>query len=304
MSDTQPNPAAGPPMTSASPPPSSTPTSSTPMSSTPMPPTKATPPAPPPTASGAQKPASAPPTHAEAMRAPDPKLDYDRVVETVVALRDRIQERFPGSGLGRVAEELLRISRITRERVEWVDRPHLALRAGAGLLTLLVVVVMVALIATVDPTAKDVTLSEFLQALEAGVNDVILVGAAIFFLVTMEGRIKRRRALGFLRELRAVAHIVDMHQLTKDPGTLMQEARDTPSSPRRTMTRYDLSRYLDYCSEMLALNSKLAALYAQHLDDAVVLGAVQELEELTTGMSAKIWQKMVILNQPGERAAP
>ena len=279
MSDTQPNPAAHPPAASASPPaPTATP--------------------------GAPKPAPAPPTHAEAMRAPDPKLSYDRIVETVVALRDRIQERFPGSGLGRVAEELLRISRITRERVEWVDRPHLPLRAGAGLLAVLVVVVVVALIATVDLTAKDVTLPEFLQALEAGVNDVILIGAAIFFLVTMEGRIKRRRALGFLRELRAVAHIVDMHQLTKDPDTMVQEAHDTPSSPRRTMTRYDLSRYLDYCSEMLALNSKLAALYAQHLDDAVVLGAVQELEELTTGMSAKIWQKMVILNQAGERARP
>jgi hypothetical protein len=48
---------------------------------------------------------------------------------------------------------------------------------------------------------------------------------------------------------------------------------------------------------MLALNSKLAALYAQTLDDPVVLAAVDEVETLTTGLCAKIWQKLVIVNQ-------
>ena len=62
------------------------------------------------------------------------------------------------------------------------------------------------------------------------------------------------------------------------------------------MTRVELGRYLDYCSEMLALNSKLAALYAQSLHDPVVLAAVDEVETLTTGLTAKIWQKLVILN--------
>ena len=87
-----------------------------------------------------------------------------------------------------------------------------------------------------------------------------------------------------------------MHQLTKDPDTLVQVGTDTPSSPRRTLNRYELSRYLDYCSEMLALNSKLAALYAQNFDDPVVLASVDEVETLTTGLSAKVWQKIMILN--------
>jgi hypothetical protein len=65
------------------------------------------------------------------------------------------------------------------------------------------------------------------------------------------------------------------------------------------MNRYELSRYLDYCSEMLSLNSKLAALYAQNFDDPVVLAAVDEVETLCTSLSGKIWQKMVILNQAG-----
>ncbi|HEU0051837.1 MAG TPA: hypothetical protein VFQ39_01625, partial [Longimicrobium sp.] len=159
---------------------------------------------------------------------------------------------------------------------------------------------VVALVATVEPRTEGVNVADFLQAVEAGLNDVVLIGAAIFFLVTVEARIKRRRALGFLRELRAVAHIVDMHQLTKDPGAAVQVGSNTPSSPRRTLTPYELSRYLDYCSEMLALDSKLAALYAQNFDDPVVLAAVDEVETLCTGLSGKIWQKLVILNRPGE----
>jgi hypothetical protein len=123
------------------------------------------------------------------------------------------------------------------------------------------------------------------------------LGAVILFLFTVEGRIKRRRALRFLRELRALAHIVDMHQLTKDPDRLLTHGQNTPSSPAREMTRFELGRYLDYCSEMLSLISKIAALYIQNFDDPVVLAAVDEVEALTTGLSRKIWQKIMILER-------
>ena len=43
-----------------------------------------------------------------------------------------------------------------------------------------------------------------------------------------------------------------------------------------------MTRYLDYCSEMLSLTNKLAALYAQYLPDAVVIDAVNDIEQLTT----------------------
>jgi hypothetical protein len=33
------------------------------------------------------------------------------------------------------------------------------------------------------------------------------------------------------------------------------------------MSPFELTRYLDYCSEMLSLTSKLAAVYAQNLPD-------------------------------------
>ena len=48
------------------------------------------------------------------------------------------------------------------------------------------------------------------------------------------------------------------------------------SSPERLLTGTQLGRYLDYCSELLSLTSKLAALYAQNLPDPVVIDALSE----------------------------
>ena len=46
---------------------------------------------------------------------------------------------------------------------------------------------------------------------------------------------------------------------------------------------------------MLSLSAKLAALYAQHFADSVVLAAVSEVENLSIGLSNNIWQKIAIL---------
>jgi hypothetical protein len=132
--------------------------------------------------------------------------------------------------------------------------------------------------------------------LESAIYDILLIGAAIFFLVTIEGKVKRARAMKALHELRSIAHIIDMHQLTKDPERMLARSQATASSPKPRMTAFELSRYLDYCSEMLSLVGKIAALYIQHLDDGVALAAVNEIEALTTGLNSKIWQKLTILH--------
>ena len=88
-----------------------------------------------------------------------------------------------------------------------------------------------------------------------------------------------------------------MHQLTKDPERLLSKEPSTPSSPERLMTSPELGRYLDYCSELLSVTSKLAALLVQYFNDEVVLSAVNEIETLTTGLSGKIWQKIRMLDR-------
>jgi len=122
-----------------------------------------------------------------------------------------------------------------------------------------------------------------------------LIGAALFFLVTLELRIRRTKILNTVHELRSIAHIIDMHQLTKDPERLLSQGPSTSSSPKINMTSYELGRYFDYCSEMLSHVGKIAAIYAEKFNDATTLAAVNEIENLTTGLSRKIWQKIMIL---------
>ena len=88
-----------------------------------------------------------------------------------------------------------------------------------------------------------------------------------------------------------------MHQLTKDPERVHPGIQLTTASPRVNLTRFELSRYLDYCSEMLSLTGKVAAVYVQHFDDAVAIASANEVEQLCTGLSRKIWQKIMILQQ-------
>ena len=75
----------------------------------------------------------------------------------------------------------------------------------------------------------------------------------------------------------------------------MIEGQRTADSPERDMTPFELTRYLNYCSEMLSLTDKLAALYAQSTSDAVVIDAVSDLSALTTNLSVKIWQKITLV---------
>ena len=224
-------------------------------------------------------------------------LNPEHIIRTIAQLRDRIQERFPGSGLGKVAEELQKIGDEAAARADWIARPLLPLRFGIGLLVALLAAIISLALVHLNVTKMWESFADFVQAVDAGINDIVFVGIAIFFLVTLEGRIKRQRALKAIHELRSLAHIIDMHQLTKDPEIILSGGPATPSSPKRTMTAFEMSRYLDYCSEMLSLIGKVAALYVQRFNDPVALSAVDEIEDLTTGLARKIWQKIVMINQ-------
>lgn len=223
-------------------------------------------------------------------------LNSEKILDTISTLSRRIAERFPGSGLNRVCEELLTIAGESQTRIDWIGKPHRALRILIGALVALMVGVLVLILGNASWPRNGFDLVVLVQASEAGLNVFIIVSAAVLFLVTAETRIKRRRALKAIHELRALAHVIDMHQLTKDPERLLARRLETPSSPKHNLTASELGRYLDYCSEMLSLIGKLAALYVQKFDDPVALNAVNEVEDLTTSLSRKIWQKIMIIN--------
>lgn len=222
-------------------------------------------------------------------------LRADRVLATLEKLHARIVARFPNSGLSQVCADLVEVGRESAAHAARLARPSVTWRAVSLLLIALGVAAQAAAFQLFHVDAGGaLTAPELLQALEAAVNLLILFGGAVWFTLTLEERIKRRRALDALHRLRTLAHVVDMHQLTKDP-TVVLDSQRTEASPERNMSRFELTRYLDYCSEMHALIGKLAAFYGERMRDAVVVEAVNDLESLTTGLGRKIWQKITIL---------
>ena len=228
---------------------------------------------------------------------PDLTLDPQRVVETIAKLQMRITERFPSAGLGAVCGELLAVAGESSARAQRIARRHVLLRLGLFALSAGGVGLLAWVLSQLDfsQTAADSVYTVF-QGIEAVANLVVLTGGTLLFMITIEQRLKRRRALAALHELRAIVHVIDMHQLTKDPTTAVIVGGKTLSSPARTLTPYELSRYLDYCSEMMSLTSKVAVLFAQSLPDPVVTEAVSDIERIASGMSQKIWQKIMMLD--------
>ena len=223
-------------------------------------------------------------------------LDPSKITATLEKLEQRIRERFPEAGLLRLAGEIAAVARRASGRVEVIERPILAYRAATGGLLVAGLALLLLLARSLDYNRIADTPYSVLQGIDAGFNIIVLIGAGLLFVWRLERAARRDAALKDLHELRSLIHVIDMHQLTKDPGMSTAPGPRTSSSPHRFMTPFELTRYLDYCSELLSLTAKIAALYAQSARDAVVISTVNDLEQLAANLSEKIWQKIGLVH--------
>jgi hypothetical protein len=220
-------------------------------------------------------------------------LASQQIIETLTTLSSRIAERFPRSGLLNVCRELTVMAQQTNARADKIARRNIPLRGLVVILLAFAVAMMAWLALKAVHLEASTELTNVMQGVDAGVSLLIVLGGAAFYLSSLESRWRRSAVLKALHEFRSVAHVIDMHQLTKDPSAL--GGPRTSSSPERVMTRYELVRYLSYCSEMLSLASKSAAVYAEKVHDSAVVDAVGDIERLTTNLSQKIWQKITLV---------
>jgi len=224
------------------------------------------------------------------------RLDAAHLLTSLVRLDGRIRDRFPDAGLARVCQDVITITRDNSARAAAIGRRNFWLWAGIVLVFVVTGSVILRLLNLVDFTKSNPdNVYTLVQGLDALIHIVFVLGGAIFFFVTMEDRWKRQRALKALAELRSIIHVIDMHQLTKEPASILVGGAPTPNSPKRTLTPFQLGRYLDYCSEMLSLVAKLAVLYAQSHPDPVIVDAVSDIERLTANLSQQIWQKIMLI---------
>ena len=224
-------------------------------------------------------------------------LNSKKILKTITIMKMRIEERFPGSGLGRVCGELREVAQQTNETIENIQQKRYGYRFLVFLFVLALLWIAYLGLSQLRTTRGNITLIDMVQVLDAAFNIILLIGGAVLFLVSIENRTKRRKVIQAVNELRSLAHVVDSHQLTKDPCYLDQHVIRTTHSPERNMNSFQLRRYLDYCSEMLSLISKVGFLYVQDYHDPCAMEAVNDLDDLANGLSRKIWQKIMTIKK-------
>jgi len=163
-------------------------------------------------------------------------LDASHILKTIESVRRRIDARFPKSGLGGVCGELQEVGEAAAEFTDSLRRPIYPIRIISWFLIGLILILALAQFALLEDLSFSFgSVGDLMEAIEAMLSEMVLLGVAVLFLPTTEGRIKRHRSLKALRELRSIAH--------------------------------------------------------------VVIGAVNEIEGLTSGLMGKIWQKIMILDR-------
>lgn len=223
------------------------------------------------------------------------EIDPTKLILTISKMADRVEEQFPSSGLSAVANEVAAVAEGTVARVAEIKKPRIGLRMGVGIMVLLVLSGPL-LFSLVLSFSEEVTnLGDFLEATDAGLHMLLVLAGGIFFLVGMENRMRRNQALDAIAEFRSLAHLVDLHQINKDPGL---DSLKPPEDDKRTVRSDEaLASYLDFSGDLLSIVGKLAAYYAQNLSDRVVLDAVNEIETLTSSLSNKLWLKILVLRE-------
>jgi hypothetical protein len=232
------------------------------------------------------------------------RLDANLIVQTAQTLEARIASRFPDAGLRKVATELTALADDTRRGAVALAPPIWPLRIAIAALVIAGGFLFLRIGSVISFNRLSEQATGSVESLEAFLNTAILAGLGLTALIRLEARIKRGRVGRALHGLRAIIHVIDMHQLTKDPAALATGYTPTDASPARNLTAADLLRYLDYCSEMLAITGKLAALYAQSVADDGVAAAVNDIETLGSNLSRKIWQKITLLDPLVRTASP
>ncbi len=233
-------------------------------------------------------------------------LDAKLIIETAERLEKRVAERFPDAGLRRVAMELVSLSRDLAKAAKALEAPIWWLR-GVVITAIAAGALMFLFVGTILPLGRISGTDDAIQSvqgIESLINMIILAMLGFLALIRTEERIKRKQVFRKLHGLRSLIHVIDMHQLTKDPAALSTDFKPTSHSPARITDRADLARYLDYCSEMLSITGKIAALFAQSVNDDVVVDGVNDIESLGSNLSRKIWQKITLIDGPLRSARP
>ncbi len=219
------------------------------------------------------------------------RLDPVRIVDTAENLARRINLQLPGTTLASLAAELAGLTHKMDERAIHARQPILVIRLASVVAIALALLAMSYLVRHVHARWDFRTVGELFEAADAGFNLVVLVAGAIWFFVTLEARIKRKRAVAWIQELREFIHVIDVTQLYYSPELYDHGDEDSPSARSFDYT------YLLFCTEMFSVISNAAAIYARDASGDSILRAASEVEMLAAALTDKLQAKVQILRR-------
>jgi hypothetical protein len=214
------------------------------------------------------------------------RLDPARITETAENLAQRISEKMPGSSLSNLAVELAGIARATDQRARQASRPILAIRLASATAIGLGLLGLWYLVDHIHTRWEFGTITELFEATDAGFNLLVILAGALWFLITLEARLKRKRALGSIEELREFIHVIDLTQLYYTP-----ELYNPDDANSQNAWGFDYT-YLLFCTQMIGVISNLAALYTRGAAGDSVLRAASDVEMLATAVNSKLLSKV------------
>jgi len=213
------------------------------------------------------------------------QLDPAKIIEAAENLARRVNDRFPESHLASLAVKLAEIARVTNERARQAARPIYSIRLACLAAVCVCLLGLFNLTRHVHPRWEFSTIGELFEAADAGFNLVVVVTGAIWFLITFETRVKRKKALAFIGELCEFIHVIDLTQLYFTPEIYKAdtEASQAPS-------RFDYT-YLLFCTQMLAVIRNLALIYTRDVSSDSIWRAAIDVEMLAVAVEAKLFSK-------------
>jgi len=213
------------------------------------------------------------------------RLDPAKIIETADHLARRVSEKLPDSDLAGLAAELASVARQSEERARAARQPILAIRIASILAVCWTLLGLWYLARHIHARWEFGTITEVFEATDAGFNLLVILAGALWSFLTLEARIKRRKALASIEELRDFIHVIDITQLYYTPDLYNPNPANSPTSLNIDYT------YLLFCTEMLTLISNLAPLYTRGAAGDSILRAVSDVEMLANAISAKLLSK-------------
>jgi hypothetical protein len=212
---------------------------------------------------------------------PAHRLDAGKIVETAKNLAASIEARLPGTTLSGLAHDLARIAVAAEERVSIGHRPIYAIRLISVLAIVGITLPLIYVADHIHTKWEFGTITEVFEGVHAGFELLVILAGILWFCATLESRMKRNVALGFVEELREFVHVIDITQLYFTPDLYGTRAES------KTGALHIDETYLLDCTQMLALIGNLVSLSARGVKGEQVLRAVSEVEMLTIAISTK-----------------